>query len=57
VNSRLSDVLTVVLAFLVPLAGLMLVIYEASRGNRDSALRIGAATALGIVLYAIVFTG
>ena len=55
-HSRLSDVLSLVLAFLVPLAGLLLAIYEASRGNRDSALRIGVATALGVVLYAIVFT-
>jgi hypothetical protein len=44
-----------VLAVLVPLAGVVLAVLQASRGDRAFALRIAAAVVLGAFLYLLVF--
>ena len=44
------------LAVALPLAGALLAIVAYTRGERDHALRISAATVLGICLYALLLT-
>ena len=55
VRSRLAEAFPIVLAVVVPLAGLLLALQHAATGDRRQAARIGAATLLGAFLYALVF--
>ena len=54
-RSRYTEPMILVLAVLVPLAGVVLAVRQESRGERAFAVRIGAATLLGVCLYALVF--
>ena len=54
-RSRFTEPMILVLAVLVPLAGVVLAVVEESRGERPFAIRIGAATLLGVCLYALLF--
>ena len=56
-RSRLAEVFPLVLAIVVPLAGLLLALQHLATGDRRQAGRIGAATALGACLYALIFLG
>jgi hypothetical protein len=53
--SRFNEVLILVIAVVVPLAGVVLAILQWSSGDRTFALRILAAVVLGICLYALLF--
>lgn len=53
-RSKWTEPMLILLAVLVPLAGLVLAVLELSRGERALAFRIGAATVLGIFLYALL---
>lgn len=55
-RARATTLLPILLAVIVPLAGLMLTLYELQQGRRDDAVRIGVATLLGACLYTILFT-
>ncbi len=46
-----------VVALALPLAGLLLAIVKFTDGDRDDALRLLGATALGVALYALLLTG
>ena len=54
-RSRYTEPMILVLAVLVPLAGVVLALLSYSRGERPFALRVAAATLLGVCLYALVF--
>jgi hypothetical protein len=57
VRPRLAELFPIVLAVVVPLAGLMLALQHAAQADRRQALRIGAATVLGACVYALIFVG
>jgi threonine/homoserine/homoserine lactone efflux protein len=57
VRGRLAELFPIVLAVVVPLAGLVLALQHAAQGDRRQALRVGAATLLGGCLYALIFSG
>jgi threonine/homoserine/homoserine lactone efflux protein len=56
VRARLAELFPIVLAVVVPLAGLVLALQHAAQGDRRQALRVGAATLLGGCLYALLVT-
>jgi hypothetical protein len=51
-----SELLPLVIAIAVPLAGLVLALQVAATGDRRRGLRIGAATVLGACVWAAVLT-
>ena len=51
-----SELLPLVIAVAVPLAGLLLALQVAATGDRRRGLRIGAATVLGVCVWAAVLT-
>ena len=51
-----SELLPLVIAVAVPLAGLVLALQVAATGDRRRSLRIGAATVLGACVWAAVLT-
>jgi hypothetical protein len=50
------ELLPLVIAIAVPLAGLVLALQVAATGDRRRGLRIGAATVLGVCVWALVLT-
>ena len=54
-RTPLTEVLILAVAVIMPLAGAVLAVLQASRGERTFALRIAAATVLGLCLYALLF--
>lgn len=51
---RLRELFPLVLAVALPLVGAIFAILRFSAGHRDDGLRIGAATLLGLALYAVL---
>lgn len=51
---RLRGIFIYVVAFLLPLAGAILVVVRFAEGQREEAARIAAAALLGTCVYAIV---
>ncbi|HEV2774122.1 MAG TPA: hypothetical protein VGV90_00875 [Solirubrobacteraceae bacterium] len=51
---RLRALFALLLAAVLPLVGAVLAIVRFADGHRDDALRIAAATLLGVALYALV---
>jgi hypothetical protein len=51
-----SELLPLVIAVAVPLAGLVLALQIAATGDRRRSLRVGAATVLGVCAWALVLT-
>jgi hypothetical protein len=54
-KANASWLLPVVLAVVLPLVGILLTAQAAAMKDRERALRIGAATVLGIFVYLLVF--
>jgi hypothetical protein len=54
-RGRFTEPLLLAIAVIVPLAGAVLAIMQFTEGDRSLALRIGAATLLGVCLYALLF--
>jgi zinc transporter ZupT len=54
-GNRWADVLVLVVAVVVPLAGVVLAVAAYGRGERALALRLAAAVVLGAFLYALLF--
>lgn len=50
---RLRELFALLLAVALPLVGVVLATLRFVDGDRDEALRIAAATALGVALYAL----
>ena len=50
---RLRELFPLLLAVALPLVGVVLTILRFADGERDEALRIAAATLLGVALYAL----
>jgi hypothetical protein len=57
VRSRLVELFPLVLAVVLPLAGLLLALQHLATGDRRQAGRVGAATVVGVFLYALIFLG
>jgi hypothetical protein len=57
VPERLADVFPLVLAVVLPLAGVLLALQNLVAGDRRQAARLLAATLLGAFLYVLIFTG
>jgi uncharacterized membrane protein len=55
-RSRFTVILLLAIAVVVPLAGLVLALMQATEGERAFALRLGAAAVLGACLYALLLT-
>lgn len=53
-KQRAADAFPVVLAALLPVVGLILALARYAEGNRPEAVRLGVATAVGLVLYALL---
>lgn len=51
-----GELLPIVIAIFVPLAGIILALQLYLTGDRRRGLRVGAATLLGVCLYTAVFT-
>jgi hypothetical protein len=58
IKRNASELLPIVIAIVVPLAGVLLAAQEAisSEGDRTHAVRIGAACVLGVCLWALILT-
>lgn len=56
IKRNASDLLPIVIAIVVPLAGILLAAQEAVGGDRTHAVRIGAACVLGVCLWALILT-
>ena len=54
-RGRFTEPLLLAIAVIVPLAGAVLAIMQLTEGDRTLALRIAAATLLGVCLYALLF--
>ena len=54
VLDRLRELFPLALAVALPLVGAVFALLRFSDGHRDEALRIGAATLLGLALYALL---
>ena len=52
---RLAEIFPLVLAVVLPLAGLLLALQHLAAGDRRQAGRVGAATVVGVLLYALIF--
>jgi hypothetical protein len=57
VPERLADVFPLVLAVVLPLAGVLLALQNLVAGDRRQAARLLAATLLGAFVYVLIFTG
>jgi hypothetical protein len=56
IRDNASELLPIVIAIVVPLAGALLALQVGLTDDRRKGLRIGAATALGVCLWAAVLT-
>jgi len=56
IKRNASDLLPIVIAVVVPLAGILLAAQEGVSGDRTHAVRIGAACVLGVCLWALILT-
>ena len=58
IKRNAAELLPIVIAIVVPLAGILLAAQEAvsSEGDRTQAVRIGAACVLGVCLWALILT-
>jgi threonine/homoserine/homoserine lactone efflux protein len=56
IKRNANDLLPIVIAIIVPLAGILLALQEGVSGDRTRALRIGAACVLGTCLWLLVLT-
>jgi hypothetical protein len=54
---RLRALFPFAVAVALPLAGVVLALARFAAGGRDEALRLAAATLLGVALYALLLTG
>ena len=54
---RLRWIFPLAVALALPLAGAVLAAVRYADGQRDEALRLAAATLLGLALYALLLTG
>lgn len=52
---RLRTLFPLAIALALPLAGAVIAAIRFAQGDRDQALRIAAATLLGVSLYALLF--
>jgi threonine/homoserine/homoserine lactone efflux protein len=55
-REQAPELLPLVIAIAVPLAGVLLALQVGLTGDRQRGLRIGAATVLGVFLWAAVLT-
>jgi threonine/homoserine/homoserine lactone efflux protein len=56
IKRNASDLLPIVIAIVVPLAGILLALQAGVSGDRTHAVRIGAACVLGVCLWALILT-
>jgi threonine/homoserine/homoserine lactone efflux protein len=56
IKRNAGELLPIVIAIVVPLAGLLLAAQEATTGDRRNAARIGAACVLGVFLWLMILT-
>lgn len=53
---RLRWIFPLAIALVLPLAGAVLAVVRYAGGDRDEALRLAAASLLGLMLYALLLT-
>jgi hypothetical protein len=56
IKRNAGELLPIVIAIVVPLAGLLLALQEGVTGDRTQAARIGAASVLGVFLWLMILT-
>lgn len=56
IKRNAGELLPIVIAIVVPLAGLLLAAQEAATGERRNAARVGVASVLGVFVWLLILT-